>query len=341
MTVIIGIDPHKSTHMAVAIDGEEHALARLEIRADRAQTERLLAWAAALGDERTWAIESAAGLGKLLSQQLLAAGEHVVDVPPTLSARVRLLGSSKAAKNDGNDALSTAIAGLRHCGLRAVRRDDHTTVLRLLVGRYDDLIALRTQAACRLHALLRELVAGGAGRRIKADRAAALLRGLRSDDPVSAARKRLAGELLDDIRRLDRELSAIKTEIRDAVAASGTSLVELHGVGPVVAALILAHVGDPARFPTPARFASYNGTAPIEASSGPRKRHRLNPRGNRKLNHALHIIAVTQVRHDTPGRVYYDRKLAEGKTKKEALRALKRRISDAVWRQLRVDITNN
>jgi len=341
MTVIIGIDPHKSTHMAVAIDGEEHALARLEIRADRAQTERLLAWAAALGDERTWAIESAAGLGKLLSQQLLAAGEHVVDVPPTLSARVRLLGSSKAAKNDGNDALSTAIAGLRHCGLRAVRRDDHTTVLRLLVGRYDDLIALRTQAACRLHALLRELVAGGAGRRIKADRAAALLRGLRSDDPVSAARKRLAGELLDDIRRLDRELSAIKTEIRDAVAASGTSLVELHGVGPVVAALILAHVGDPARFPTPARFASYNGTAPIEASSGPRKRHRLNPRGNRKLNHALHIIAVTQVRHDTPGRVYYDRKLAEGKTKKEALRALKRRISDAVWRHLRVDITNN
>jgi transposase len=95
--------------------------------------------------------------------------------------------------------------------------------------------------------------------------------------------------------------------------------------------LILAHVGDPARFPTAARFASYNGTAPIEASSGPRKRHRLNPRGNRKLNHAMHLIAVTQIRHDTPGRVYFDRKLAEGKTKKEALRALKRRISDAVW----------
>ena len=105
-------------------------------------------------------IESADGLGKLLSQELLAAGEHVVDVPPTLAARVRLLGPVKAAKNDGNDALSTAIAGLRHCGLRAVRSDDHSTVLRLLVGRYDDLVSLRTQAVCRLHAVLRELVAG-------------------------------------------------------------------------------------------------------------------------------------------------------------------------------------
>ena len=160
MTVIIGIDPHKATHMAVVIDGDEQAIARLELMADRAQTQRLLAWAAPLGDQRTWVIESADGLGKLLSQELLAAGEHVVDVPPTLAARVRLLGPVKAAKNDGNDALSIAIAGLRHCGLRAVRSDDHSTVLRLLVGRYDDLVSLRTQAVCRLHAVLRELVAG-------------------------------------------------------------------------------------------------------------------------------------------------------------------------------------
>jgi len=339
MTVIIGIDPHKATHMAVAIDSDEHAIGRLEVRADRVQTQRLLAWAAPLGEDRMWAIESADGLGKLLSQQLLAAGEHVVDVPPTLSARVRLLGSTKAGKNDDNDALSTAIAGLRHCGLRAVRGDDHSTVLRFLVGRYDDLVGLRTQAACRLHAVLRELVAGGAPRRLSADRAAKLLRGVRPDDLIGSERKRLATDLLGDVRRLDRELAAIKVRLRDAVAMSGTTLLELHGVGPIVAALILAHVGDPARFATPARFASYNGTAPIEASSGPRKRHRLNPRGNRKLNHAMHLIAVTQIRHDTPGRVYYDRKLAEGKTKKEALRALKRRISDAVWRQLQVDLT--
>ena len=137
-----------------------------------------------------------------------------------------------------------------------------------------------------------------------------------------------------------RNSLALKPDrIRDAVATSGTTLLELHGVGPIVAALILAHVGDATRFTTPARFASYNATAPIEASSGPRKRHRLNPRGNRKLNHAMHLIAVTQIAHDTPGRVYFERKLAEGKTKKEALRALKRRISDAVWHQLQIDST--
>jgi hypothetical protein len=203
MTVIIGIDPHKATHMAVAIDGGERPIGRLEVVADRCQSDRLLAWAAPFGNERTWAIESADGLGKLLSQQLLAAGEHVVDVPPTLSARVRLLGSAKAAKNDDNDALSTAIAGLRHSRLRVVRRDDHTTMLRLLVRRYEDLVALRTQAACRLHAMLQELVEGGAGRRIRADRAASVLRRVRPDDPVTATRKHLASELLGDIRRLD------------------------------------------------------------------------------------------------------------------------------------------
>jgi transposase len=274
MTVIIGIDPHKATHVAVAIDGDEEAIARVEVNADRAQTQRLLAWAAPLGPERTWAIESADGLGKLLSQQLLAAGEHVVDVPPTLAARVRLLGSTKAAKNDGNDALATAIAGLRHCELRVVRGDDDSTVLRLLVGRYDDLVALRTKAACRLHAMLRELVAGGAPRRLSADRAAKVLRSVRPDGPVEGERKRLAAELLADVRRLDRELVAIKTRIREAVDTSATTLLELNGVGPIVAALILAHVGDPTRFPTPERFASYNGTAPIEASTrraGPRR----------------------------------------------------------------------
>jgi transposase len=337
MTVIIGIDPHKATHTAVAIDGDELPIARLDVTADRCQTQRLLAWAAPF-DGRLWAIESAAGLGKLLAQQLLAAGEQVVDVPPTLAARVRLLGSSKAAKNDSNDALSTAIAGLRHCGLRAVHVEGHTAVVRLLIDRYDDLIASRTQAACRLHVALRELVAGGAPRRLSSDRAAKLLRVVRPDGPVGAERKRLAHDVLVDIRRLDRDITAIKGRITDAVDRSGTTLGELHGVGPIVAALILGHVGDPSRFATRQRFASYNGTAPIEASSGPKVRHRLNPRGNRKLNHAMHLIAVTQIAHDTPGRVYYDRKLAEGKTKKEALRALKRRVSDAVWRQLQVDL---
>ena len=252
--------------------------------------------------------------------------------------RVRLLGSTKAAKNDSNDALSTAIAGLRHCELRTVRVEDHTAVIRLLIDRYDALVSLRTQATCRLHVVLRELVAGGAPRRLSANRANKLLRTVHPTGAVAVERKRLAVDLLADVRRLDQQLAATRSRIAVAVEDSKTTLLELHGVGPIVAAYILGHVANPARFATPERFASYNGTAPIEASSGPRKRHRLNPRGNRKLNHAMHLVAVTQVRNDTAGRVYFQRKIAEGKSKKEALRALKRRISDAVWRQLQVDL---
>ncbi len=150
ISVMIGIDPQGDPH-SVAIDGDERALAQLQVLADRSQVQRLLAWAEPFGEERTWAIESAAGLGKPLAQQLLGAGEHVVDVPSTLAARVRLLGSSKAAKNDDNDALSTAIAGLRHRELRTVCVEEHAAVLPLLVDRYDDFIGARTQAACQLH----------------------------------------------------------------------------------------------------------------------------------------------------------------------------------------------
>ena len=270
-----------------------------------------------LPDERVWAVESAGGLGRLLAQQLVAAGEHVVDVPAMLSARVRLLGSSKASKNDPNDALSTAIAGLRNRDLRAVGVEDHTAVLRLLADRHRDLTALRTQAACRLHVALRELIPGGAPLRLRADRASSLLRGVRPATVVEMERKRLALDLVGDIRHLDRDIAAVKQRITEAVAASGTTLLEIHGVGPIVAAIVLGHVGDPRRFPTRDRFASYNGTAPIEASSGPRVRHRLNPRGNRQLNHAMHLVAVTQIARDTPGRAYYERKPRKARARRK------------------------
>jgi transposase len=129
----------------------------------------------------------------------------------------------------------------------------------------------------------------------------------------------------------------LKARAKTAVSASGTTVTDVYGVGPIVAATLIGHAGDITRFPNADHFASYNGTAPIEASSGPRVRHRLNPRGNRQLNHALHVTAVVQISRDTPGRAYYQRKLAEGKTPKEAYRALKRRISDAVYKQLRND----
>jgi transposase len=154
---------------------------------------------------------------------------------------------------------------------------------------------------------------------------------------VSVERKALARHLLAEIRRVDRDLAELLARIRAAVTTSGTTITDLFGVGPVVAAYLIGHTGDIARFPTAGHYARYNGTAPIEASSGTTKRHRLNPRGNRQLNHALHMAAVTQVRNDTPGRAYYPRKQADGHHPKEAMRALKRRISDAVYRQLLTD----
>jgi transposase len=152
--------------------------------------------------------------------------------------------------------------------------------------------------------------------------------------PVTTERRRLAVELVAELRRVDADLAELRVRTRSAVAASGTTATEVFGVGPMMAAYLVGYSGDVRRFASAAHYARYNGTAPVEASSGERIRHRLNPRGNRQLNHALHIAALTQVRNDTPGRAYYLRKQAEGKSRKEALRALKRRISDAVYRQL-------
>jgi transposase len=144
----------------------------------------------------------------------------------------------------------------------------------------------------------------------------------------------MAKDLLVDLRRIDNQIAGLKGRIVTAVEASATTVTDVYGVGPVVAAFIVGHSGDIGRFPTAGHYARHNATAPIDASSGPRVRHRLNPRGNRQLNHAVHMAAVTQIRNDTAGRAYYERKQAEGKTRKEALRALKRRVSDAVYRRL-------
>jgi transposase len=272
-----------------------------------------------------------------LAQQLVAVGELVLDVPPMLSARARLLDTARIDKTDAHDARSAAVIALRHSKLRTVELEDHTAVLRLLAKRHHDLVAHRTRAVCRLHTVLCLLVAGGLPRQLSASRAAAELRRIRPADQVGIERRRLAVELLTEVRAADRDLAALKTRITSAVAVSSTTVTDVVGVGPVMAAYLIGYSGDVRRFPTAGHYARYNGTAPIEASSGPRVRHRLNPRGNRQLNHALHIAAVTQIAHDTPGRAYYLRKQAEGKTRKEALRALKRRISDAVYRQLLAD----
>ena len=280
---------------------------------------------------------AATGLGHLLSQQLVASGETVVDVPPVLASRIRVLSSGKSQKNDPNDARSVAIAALRRDSLAEVKREDDAAILRMLAKRHRELTALRTQAVCRLHAMLAVLKPGGMGHRLSAKQAARMLGGIRGLDTVGEQRRQMAKTHISDIRRLDRDLEAIKAQIRTAVTDVDTSVTDIYGVGPVVAAFLIGYTPPIDRFETADRYAAYNGTAPIEVSSGGKVRHRLSRRGNRTLNHAIHTAAVTQISHQTPGRVYYDKKLDEGKTDKEALRALKRRISNAVYRRLRAD----
>jgi hypothetical protein len=174
VAVMIGVDPHKGSHTAVAIGAAEEPLGELRVRASAAQAELLLAWAVAW-PERTWAVEGAEGLGHLLAQQLLSAGERVLDVQPKLAARVRLLATGDINKNDPNDARSVAVAALRSRGVREARRDDHAAVLKVWSKRYRDLGRTRTQVACRLHAVLCELVPGGVPGEITAGQAARIL----------------------------------------------------------------------------------------------------------------------------------------------------------------------
>jgi transposase len=336
--VMIGIDPHKSSHTAVAISAAEERLGELQVRACPSQAEQLLAWAAAWR-VRAWAVEGAAGLGNLLAQQLVAAGERVVDVPPKLAARVRLLQSGDTNKNDPNDAFSVAVAALRSKVARPVLAEDYAAVLKVWAKRHRDLARLRNQACCRLHAVLCDLVAGGIRREISAGKAAAILEQVRPTDAVTRARRELAAEFLAGIRRLDAQLRECNQKLAAAVKASGTSMTGLFGVGPVIAGAVIGDVRQVFRFPGRDHFAAWNGTAPVEVSSGDRKKvYRLSLRGNRRVNHAIHMAAISQIRHThSDGRAYYDKKLAEGKTHKEALRCLKRRISDAIYAALAAD----
>lgn len=337
VNVMIGVDPHKASHTAVAISPAEEPLGQLRVRASAVQAERLLAWAQAW-PERTWAVEGAGGVGHLLAQQLLAAGERVLDVQPKLAARVRLLATGDINKNDPNDARSVAVAALRSADVRQASRDDHAAVLKAWSKRYHDLGRDRTRVACRLHQALCELIPGGFPKEITAGQAERILESITPAGAVEAARRALAGELTGDLRRVDARMRETRKTIAAAVRAAGTSLTGLFGVGPVIAASVIGDVRNVSRFPGRDHFAAYNGTAPIEVSSGPRKIYRLSRRGNRRLNHAIHMAAVTQIRYrHSQGRAYYDKKLAEGKTGKEALRCLKRQISDAIFTRLRAD----
>jgi transposase len=232
-----------------------------------------------------WAIEGASGTGALLAQQLVGAGETVVDVPAALSARVRLLDAGRNDKTDSHDARSAAIVALRHRNLRAVGLEDHRQMLRLLAHRHHQLTAARTRAVCRLHTVLCVMIEGGLARNLSAEQGAIALRRFRPGDALGIERKRIAREFLDEVRGHDRALAELRARITTAVNAADTSVTDVHGVGPIIAAYLIGYSGDISRFPSAAHYARYNATAPIEASSGPRVRHRLNPNGIARSEH--------------------------------------------------------
>jgi transposase len=191
MEVMIGIDPHKGSHTAVALDEREESLGELRVRSATNQVEQLITWATPLG-ERTWAIEGAGGLGYLLAQQLVAAGERVVDVQPKLAARVRLLATGSTNKNDPNDARSVAVAALRSSTVPEVRVEDHAAVMKVWAKRHRDLSRQHNRVACRLHSVLCDLVPGGIAGEISPAQAARLLDELEPAGAVATARHELA-----------------------------------------------------------------------------------------------------------------------------------------------------
>jgi transposase len=336
MPVTIGVDPHKASHTAAALDEHGRLLDQQRISATLDGYQQLRQWAGRW-PRRCWAVEGAHGVGRALAQRLVGDGERVVDVPAKLAARVRVLSVGHGRKSDPDDAISVAIAARNAPWLRQVGVEDQAVVLHLLTKRREDLVAARTQTINRLHRLLVDLVPGGARRNLTANRAAALLASVTPAAPPAVTRWQLATELVADVRHLEQRIAAVEKRIKAAVAKSNTRLVQLVGVGPVLAARFLGEVGDIGRFPSKHHFAAHTGTAPLEASSGQVVRHRLSRAGDRKLNHALYVMAMVQVRRPNAGQAYYRRKRAEGKSPKEALRCLKRRLSDAVYRCLLAD----
>jgi transposase len=247
MTVIIGVDPHKQSHTPLAICGDEREVAKVTVRASCQQTTKLLAWAKPF-EQRMWAIESAGGLGYLLAQQLVDAGEHVVDVPPTLASRIRVLGTGRSDKNDPNDALSVAVAAMRSDSLRQVETADHAEIMRLLAKRNHDLGRMRARLICRLHNALADLSPGGIAKELYVSDADRLLGSYEPVTPIEHMRHQLARELVDDVRRLDTLIKESHCRIRTAVRASKTSLTEVYGVGPIVACMVIGLTGDVGRF---------------------------------------------------------------------------------------------
>ena len=334
--VVIGMDPHKRSATIEVMAGDEAILGGGRFATDAAGYKAMIAYGRRFA-ERTWAIEGCQGIGRHIANRLLADGETVVDVPPKLSARARVFATGQDRKTDETDAHSIALVGTRMSGLRPVVDDEQLTVLRILVDRRRSLGENHTRMVSQLHHLLLELIPGGAKKDLSAAQAKALLATVRPRDAAGKTRRRVAAELVSDLERIYARKKAADKELRELLKATGTTLTDLNGIGPSGAARLLVEVGDITRFLSKAHFASWNGTAPIDASSGEQVRHRLSRKGNRQINRVLHIMATVQLRSPTEGRAYFDRRKDDGKTSMEAMRALKRRLSDIVYQQLLAD----
>src|SRR3954449_6501558 len=338
--VVVGMDPHKRAVTIEVMTAEETVLGGGRYGTDPAGFAAMRR-AVSQFPNRVWAIEGCSGIGRHVAQRLLAAGEEIVDVPPKLSAKVRVYATGQGRKTDATDAHSIALAGTRVAGLRPVVADAELDVLRLLADRRRQLGEEHSRKVSQLHALLLELIPGGAKKSLTAAQARRLLATVRPRDVVGKTRRRVAAELIVDLERIHARKKAADKELSELVAATGTGLLDLHGIGPQGAARLLVEVGDVTRFPDRNHFASWTGTAPIDASSGDHIRHRLSRGGNRQINKTLHIMATVQLRNQTPGRAYYDRKKAGGKSSMEAMRCLKRRLSDTVYRTMLNDLAHN
>ncbi|MBS2937721.1 IS110 family transposase [Nocardioides sp. J2M5] len=331
--VVIGMDPHKRSVTIEVMTADETVIGGGRYGTDSAGFAEMRRYVSQFPD-RVWAIEGCSGIGHHVAIRLLAAGEEVVDVPPKLSARARVFATGQGRKTDATDAHSIALVGTRMTGLRPVVNDEQLAVLRLLVDRRRSLGEEHTRKTSQLHKLLLELIPGGAKKNLSAAQAKALLAKIRPRGVVGKTRRRVAAELVTDLERIYARKKEANKELTDLVRATGTTLLDLHGIGPTGAARLLVEVGDITRFPSKSHFASWNGTAPLDASSGDQTRHRLSRKGNRQINRVLHTMARVQLRNPTEGRAYYDRKKAAGKAPMEAMRCVKRRLSDIVYQTM-------
>src|SRR5919198_4306934 len=330
--IVIGVDVHKHLLTAVAVDELGRPLAERTGPVD----EGLVGWARSLGGERLWALEDCRHVTRGLEQTLLGAGERLVRVPPRLTAPERRRGRSRG-KSDAIDALAIARAALREPGLEGPRpQEPLLRELKLLVDHRDDLVAERRRSQQRLRWHLHELdptlavPLGALDRGIWLDRL-----GRRLARRGQTTQVRIARDLLARCRTLSRSIAELECELQERTQAIAPALLELPGCGPLSAAKLLCEIGPIDRFRSDAKLARHAGVAPLEASSGKRRRHRLDRGGNRQLNCALHRIAITQGRVHAPARAYLERRQSEGKSRREAIRCLKRQLARTVYATLK------